>query len=238
MSALSPTLAGAIAKAERGIAFLRIPQATADHLRNAMDHFKSAANLAASHRTVLVELEAEIPAPGPALFDASGDPAPGAEVADEKWIGLRIEEHPILAMNEAAYCEFNHMKQEALEQEMLFALRLHTRARGLDYEAIRDLVMDDLGGLGHGTFDWLVSQILTSGSFEWLHRCEDCQCADTPDANGQVLCHTCKWKRDDAARKAKVKAEKKQANVATPKKPRSPKKQTVAEFLENEGGDE
>lgn len=220
MSGLNPTLAGAVAKAERGIAFLKLPGATSDHLRQAMDHLKSAGKLAASHFTVLVELEDQVPEPGPALFDETGAPAPGVAASQAAGLGLRLEEHPVLSMTEADYLDFSRKKQESLDEEMLFALRLHTRARGLDYDAIRDLIMDDLGGFGDGTFDWVVEQITTSGSFEWPHRCEDCQCADTPAANGEVLCWSCKSKRQrDAIAKAK-KDEKKAAKAKpSPKNP-------------------
>ena len=222
MSALNPTLAGAVLKAERGIAFLRLPGATSDHLRQAMDCFKSAGKLAASHFTVLVELEDQVPEPGPALFDETGAPAPGVAGGQAVGLGLRLEEHPVLSMSEADYLDFSRKKQESLDEEMLFALRLHTRARGLGYDAIRDLIMDDLGGFGDGTFDWVVEQITTSGSFEWPHRCEDCQCADTPAANGEVLCWSCKSKRQrDAIAKAK-KDEKKAAKAKPTQKNKNP----------------
>jgi hypothetical protein len=222
MSLLNPTLAGAVTKAERAIAFLKIPQLTVEHLRLAMDHFKSAAALAKSHHTVLVELESELSEPGPALFDAAGAPAPGAELVAATGLGLRIEEHPVLTMGVEAYLDFNMKKRETLEEELLFALRLHARARGLDYFALRDLVMDDLGGFDEETFSWLVEQITTSGTFEWPHHCEDCH-IDMPSADGTVLCWACKRKREQAAAAQTKKDQKKAAKTAEKKPKATPK---------------
>lgn len=232
---LNPTLAGAVLKAERGIAFLGIPGATSDHLRSAMDCFKSAGRLAASHHTVLVELEDQVPDPGMPLFDGTGEPAPGAAVAS---LGLRTEEHPVLTMDGETYSEFNSRKKESLEEEMLFALRLHARARGLDYFALRDLVMDELGGFDQGVFLWLAQEILTSGSFDWPHKCEDCQCLETPNEQGTLLCWSCKNKREQVAR-AKAKKEEKKATKAlkASKAPGPPRNPLEVEPGGEEGGD-
>lgn len=217
MSALNPTLTGAVGKAKRGIAFLEIPGATSDHLRSAMDCFKSATKLAASHFTVLVELEDQVPEPGMRLFDAMGAPAPGAAVDQASGLGLRVEEHPVLTMGVGAYLDAPWNGREPLVEELLFAMRLHTRARGLDYTALRDMVMDDLGGIDEATFPWIVDQILTSGDFEWPHKCEDCQCNETPDAHGLVLCYACKNKRTRAAETLKKKEIKKAAKATASK---------------------
>jgi len=233
MSGANPALEGAILKAQRGIAFLQIPGATSDHLRSAMDCLKSAHRLAASHHTVLVELEDQVPEPGPALFGADGTPAPGAEVAG---LGLRMEEHPVLTMGGAAFIEFNNRKRESLEEELLFALRLHARSRGMDYDNLRNLVMDDIGGFDEEVFDWVVTQITTSGDFEWPYRCEDCQCIDSPDADGTVLCWSCKNKRKQAEIAKAKKEEKAAAKIkgkAAPKAPRNP----LEMGGEEEGGD-
>lgn len=234
MSTLNPTLAGAVSKAERGIAFLKIPGATSDHLRSAMDHFKSATKLAASHFTVLVELEDQVPEPGPALFDETGAPAAGIQVGSAG-IGLRIEEHPVLTMGYEAYSNAGWKECEALDEELLFAMRLHVRARGMDYTALRDLVMDDLGGIDEATFPWLVEQITTSGAFEWPHHCEDCQCIETPAADGTVLCWRCKDKRAKAATAKAKKETKKAANAASKNPPTNPLSRPHGS---GEGGDE
>lgn len=221
---ISPTLSGAIAKAQRGIALLGIPQAASEHLRAAVDAFKSAAALAKAHHTVLVELEGELPAPGPALFDEAGTPTPAAALAPvtTDLPGLRLEEHPVLSMDPQEYIDASWNGREPLEEELLFALRLHTRARGLDYKVIRDMIMEDLNGLDENSFPWVTEQILESGDFQWPHKCEDCTCLETPDKNGLVLCWSCKNKRARAAEAAGKKEAKKAAKKATPKPQQNP----------------
>ena len=217
--ALHPTLAAAVTKIHRSLVYIKTPKADPVLLGNALDILKSVSKLIASHRTVLVELENELPEPGPALFDAMGAPAPGAVVHGDSGHGLRIEEHPVLTMGPEAYIHAPWNGREPLEEELLFALRLHARSRGLDYNALRTLVLDEIGGFDETTFPWVVEQILTAGAFEWPHKCEDCQCNDTPDAKGIVLCWSCKNKRTRAEESKNKKAAKKVAKVATPKNP-------------------
>ena len=212
---LNPTLAGAVTKAERGIAFLRIPGATSDHLRSAMDCLKSAQRLAASHHTVLVELEDQVPEPGPALFDATGGPAPGA--------ALVTSDDVILAMDGAEFrsLPWNH-EEEAIE-DLWFAVRSHFRARQLPVErfrALKGLVEEALGGFGDDTWNWMIEQVKTSGEFVWPYLCPICDKIREPKED---LCSSCEhearqkaYKAEQDAKKAAKRAEKK-ASKPTPK---------------------
>lgn|GEM_PF-3819591 len=236
--ALHPTLAGAVSKVERSLVYLKVAQPTSDLLGDALDHLKSALKLVGAHRVTLIELEAELPDPGPALFDATGAPAPGAELAAGAIPGLRIEEHPVLTMGVEAYSEFNHFKRESLEEELLFAMRLHVRARGMDYIVVRDLIMDDLGGFDSLVWSWVVDQIVTSGDFDWPHKCEDCKCVDTPGPDGKVLCFRCKRTREQAAAAQAKKDAKKAEKAAKKTAPKPPTNPLSGQPMGQEGGDE
>lgn len=208
MSTLNPTLAGAVVKAERGIAFLRLPGATSDHLRQAMDCLKSAHKLAASHHTVLVELEDQVPEPGPALFDAAGAPAPGAEVV--------TSDEAILQVTGEAYEALEMAEQALAEEDLMFAARVHFRARRFAVEAWHEFAggFQRMGWDAY-TWDWVVRQIQESGDFDWPHRCTGCQrMLPRPEEGEQdpPECHQCSWKRRDAETKAAKKASKTKAS--------------------------
>ena len=232
MSALNPTIAGAVAKAERGIAFLRLPGATSDHLRQAMDCFKSAGKLAASHHTVLVELEDQVPDPGPALFDGTGAPAPGAAVtapitSDEAILQMTGKEYEALPWNE----------NDPAEKDLMFAARMHFRARAFPLERWRAFAeqMESLGFNAHA-WDWVVQQIRESGDFEWPHTCPGgCGSLELVDEDGTVgECWSCKNKRLTAERKAAEKAAKPKAQKKAKAKPAP---QEPDPEMDGEGGD-
>jgi hypothetical protein len=230
MSALNPTLAGAVAKAERGIAFLKLPGATSDHLRQAMDCLKSTGKLAASHHTVLVELEDQVPEPGPALFDSTGAPVQGAELA-----APITSDEAILQMTGADYEALPYGETEPAESDLLFAARMHFRARGFSLERWRAFSeqMTILQFNAHA-WDWVIQQIRESGDFEWPHRCPGgCGELELVDEDGKVEeCWSCKNNRLIAERKAAKKAEKPKA----PKKAKPAPPAPDPELLE-EGGD-
>ena len=211
MSDLNPTLAGAVAKAERGVAFLRIPSATSDHLRSAMDCFKSAGKLAASHHTVLVELEDQVPDPGPALFDGAGQPAPGIPLQPI------TSDEAILQMTGEAYAALPYGESEPAEQDLLFAARMHFRARAFPLERWRAFSeqMAMLGFNAHA-WDWVIQQIRASGDFEWPHRCPGgCGELELVEEDGTVNeCWSCKINRLADERKAAKKSEKTPAKKA------------------------
>ena len=210
------TILGSIAKAQRGIALLQIPQAAAEHLRAAVDAFKSAAALAKAQHTVQIELEGELPAPGPALFDEAGTPTPAAALApvttDDVVLSMTFEEFDRMAW----------IDQSNTEEDIWFAVRSHMRARQFpieDFRTLKELVNEVLSGLTEkGTFEWLIDQVKTSGDFNWPRLCE--KCADACGTE-ETLCSPCDrerrnqiYKDEQAAKKAAIKAA----------KPKAPKK--------------
>lgn len=208
MSALNPTLAGAVAKAERGIAFLKLPGATSDHLRQAMDCLKSAGKLAASHHIVLVELEDQVPDPGPALFDGTGAPAPGAVVAE-----AITSDEAILQMTGEAYDLLDWEEARQAEDDLMFAARTHFRARGLtidQWHAFSREMTKDIG-FGAPSWDWLVGQIRTAGDFDWPTRCAGgCGTAMDADDDGSApTCFRCEQAQKKAGKAGKPRAKKK-----------------------------
>lgn len=233
MTILNPTLAGAVSKAERGIALLRIPQAAAEHLRGAMDAFKSAYKLAASHHTVLVELEGELPDPGPALFDSAGAPVPGAAVtvpitSDEAILGMTGEDYGRLAPTDQANAE----------SDLMFAARVHFRARGFLVERwhrFEDEIENHIG-FDAETWDWIIQQIREAGEFDWPTRCSGgCGKALSPEPDGTAPeCWQCRSARRERERKAAAKA----AKPKPAKKAEKPAPKTIRNPLETDGGDE
>ncbi len=223
MSGLNPTLAGAVAKAERGVAFLRLPGATSDHLRQAMDCLKSAHKLAASHHTVLVELEDELPEPGPALFDGTGAPAPGVTTA-----APLTSDDVILDLPASALETMNWDEEKRAHQDLLFAVRMHFRARGFDLERWHAFFKDVEKDLGiTETWAWIIEQMRAQGEFNWPHRCPGgCGLAiEAPEEGEQpVACYSCQRAQ-------------RETNAAAKKagKPKAPKKPTPGNPLE--GGD-
>ena len=228
MSDLNPTLAGAVAKAERGIAFLKIPGATPDHLRSAMDCFKSAGKLAASHHTVLVELEDQVPEPGPALFDGTGQPAPGVPVQ------APTSDEAILLKTGEDYDHCDFTEEDQWEEDLLFAARTHFRARGFDLDRWRDF-KDQMERVGFDprSWDWLVGQIREAGEFQWPHRCAG-GCGELAAIDEDGTIDTC-WDCTVKQRKADQKKEK----AASKKKPaKNPLVVDPApEFDTDEGGE-
>jgi hypothetical protein len=217
MSALNPTLTGAVAKAERGIAFLRLPGATSDHLRQAMDCFKSAGKLAASHHTVLVELEDQVPEPGPALFDSTGAPAPGV-VAQPDAI---TSDEAILQVTGAAYEALEFGEQNLAEEDLMFAARVHFRSRGIPVETWHEFATGfQRMGWDAYTWEWLVRQVRDVGDFQWPHCCTGCQKMlprpeeEEPDP---PECFQCQHTREmEARRQAPKKSSTKKGKKAAP----------------------
>jgi hypothetical protein len=216
MSALNPTLAGAVAKAERGIAFLKLPGATSDHMRQAMDCLKSAGKLAASHHIVLVELEDQVPEPGPALFDGTGAPAPGAVVAGPE---AGTSDEVILQMTGKEYDELVHPESQQAERDLMFAARMHFRARGLSLEKWHafEEEMERWIVFGEVSWNWLVGQIRTAGDFDWPTRCAGgCGTAMDADDDGSApTCFRCEQAQKKAGKAEKPKARKKQNPLET-----------------------
>lgn len=219
MSTLNPTLAGAVLKTERNIAFLHLPNATSDHLRQAMDCLKSAHKLAASHHTVLVELEDQVPEPGPALFDGTGAPAPGVAMAAPV-----TSDDVILDLPASALETMDWNEEKRAHQDLLFAVRTHFRARGFDLDKWHAFFEDMDKDIGiTEAWDWIIQQVKTGGDFIWPHRCSGgCGLAIEAPEEGEesTPCYSCqRAKRDQEAKdkKAAAKAEK-------PKAEKKPKK--------------
>lgn len=228
---LDPTLAAAVAKIDRSLVYIKTPKADPVLLGNALEILKSASKLIASRRTVLVEMEDELPAPGPALFDDAGAPAPG--------VAPVTTDDVVLAMTWEAFDKLPWQVQNETEEDLWFAVRSHMRARQFpieDFRTLKDLFNDDLSGFDKGSFEWLINEVKTNGDFNWPHTCEKCH---APRAVEETLCSPCDrerrneiWKAEQAAKKAAAKAAKPKA----PKKAKNPL--TTAPAEAEEGGDE
>jgi len=229
---LDPTLAAAVAKIDRSLVYIKTPKADPVLLGNALEILKSASKLIASRRTVLVEMEDELPAPGPALFDEAGAPAPGAALAPV------TSDDVILAMPWSEFEALNWHEQETATEDLFFAIRNHMRSRLFpveDYRTLKDLVMDDLD-LNQGCFEWLINQVKTSGDFNWPYTCERCHAARNVE---DTLCSPCDRERRNEIWKAEQAAKKAAAKVAKPKAPKKAKNPlTTAPAEAEEGGDE
>jgi hypothetical protein len=238
---MDPAVMGAITKAERGIAFLKISNLTSDHVRSAVEHLKSAAVIAKAHQTLLNELETEFPAPGVALFDEKGAPLPGAVVAT-----ALTTDDVVLAMTGKDYDRLNWKEQQSLEADLWFAVRTHMRSRALPAELFRevsDLCEDEFGGMSTDIWDWLVDQVKTSGTFVWSYLCaqDDCQ---RPREADEEYCPECNSAERREEYEAKEKARKDALKAAKPKAVKKPKASasarpvpSAAEFLAGEGGE-
>lgn len=206
--ALDPTLAAAVAKIDRSLVYIKTPKADPVLLGNALEILKSASKLIASHRTVLVEMEDQVPEPGPALFDAAGAPAPGAAVV--------TSDEAILQVTGEAYEALDMAEQTLAEEDLMFAARVHFRVRGFAVEAWHEFAggFQRMGWDAY-TWGWVVGQIQESGDFDWPHRCTGCQrMLPRPEEGEQdpPECHQCSWKRRDAETKAAKKASKTKAS--------------------------
>ncbi len=227
---IHPTLAAALTKIERSIVYLKAPKGDPALLGNALDILKSASRLIASHRTVLVEMEDELPEPGVPLFDASGAPAPGALA-----LGPVTSDDVILNLPASALETMDWNEEKMAHQDLLFAVRTHFRARGFDLEKWHAFYKDMEKEIGiTEAWAWIVEQVKTQGDFIWPHRCPGgCGAALEPPEEGEALepCYACEKAQKDLEAKAKKQAEK----AAKPKAAKKPGNPLSAKA--EEGGD-
>jgi len=227
---LDPTLAAAVTKIDRSLVYIKTPKADPVLLGIALETLKSASKLIASHRTVLVEMEEELPAPGPALFDEAGAPAPGVTPV--------TSDDVILAMPWSEFDALNWHEQEIATEDLFFAIRNHMRSRMFpveDYRTLKDLVMDDLD-LNQGCYEWLINEVKTAGDFNWPYTCERCHAARNIE---DTLCGPCDRDRRNEIYKAEQAAKKAAAKAAKPKAKKQVKNPlTTAPVEAEEGGGE
>jgi len=205
--AIDPTLAAAVVKIDRSLVYLKTPKADPVLLGNALDILKSASKLIASRRTVLVEMEDELPEPGSPLFDEAGAPAPGAFITSDD---------AILSMPASALETMDWNEEKRVHQDLLFAVRTHFRVRGFDLEKWHAFFseMDKDIGISEA-WEWIIQQVKSGGDFVWPHRCPGgCGLAiEAPEEGDDPSpCWPCqKKKKDEEAKEAKKAAKAKPA---------------------------
>jgi hypothetical protein len=228
--ALHPALAGAKAKAERGLAYLIMANPTSDHVRAAMEAFKSAMVLTKAAAVLIKEME--VPPPGAPLFGAGGVPDPEADLTV-----LAAPRSPMTEEEIQAYESLNYEDRCKAQEDLLFETRTFLRASGRAEEWGRIKgIWDDVVYCTDG-FVWFSNEFRRGGEFLWPYQCKDCggNVLDPKDKktttiliDGEPVCQSCKWKRKSKQLKAKTKAEKADR---TAKKPRTspPKDSPIAE---------